>query len=62
MYKRQVLAVMYFGARLVVAGELDAASLTSFIVYTAYVAAGLGSLSNLYTELMSGIGASERWV
>eukprot|EP01041_Mallomonas_annulata_P008193 gene8195-16847_t len=55
-----VLVVVYLGSRLVIAGDLGIASLTSFILYTAYITLGLGSLSSLYSELMNALGASER--
>lgn len=34
--------------------------LTSFILYTVYIAMGLGMFGELYTELMNAVGASER--
>lgn len=43
-------------------GQLDVGSLISFIFYTIYVAGGLASVSNLYTEFMNAMGASERCV
>ena len=57
-----ILVVMYYGARLVIAGEMQVGELTTFMLYAAYITLGLGSLSALYTDLMTAIGASERCV
>ena len=55
-----VLAVLYYGALLVVSGELRTTELTAFALYTLYIAMALGSLSSLFTEFMSAVGASKR--
>jgi ABC-type multidrug transport system fused ATPase/permease subunit len=55
-----ILVVVFYGATLVIQGELEVGDLTSFILYTIYIAVGLGIFSGLYTELMNAIGASER--
>ena len=41
-------------------GDLDAGTLTAFLLYTIYIAAALGGLSGLYGNLMNAVGASER--
>ncbi len=56
-----ILVVVYYGATLVIADKLSIGSLTSFILYTIYIAVGLGIFSSLYTEFMNAIGASERY-
>lgn len=55
-----ILVVVFYGATLVIRDEMDVGDLTSFILYTIYIAVGLGIFSGLYTELMNAIGASER--
>ena len=55
-----IIIVIYYGAILVINDELSIGSLTSFVFYTVYIAMGLGMMSNLYTEFMSAVGASER--
>lgn len=56
-----ILVVIYYGAILVTKGQLDVGSLTSFILYTIYIALGLAELSSLFTEFMNALGASERF-
>lgn len=55
-------AVLWYGGLLVIenSGELSASQLTSFLLYTIYIAVSLGGLSGLYSTLMSAVGASER--
>ena len=55
-----ILIVIYYGARLVINKEMKVGELTSFMLYTAYIALGLATLSSVYTDLMNAIGASER--
>jgi ATP-binding cassette subfamily B protein len=55
-----ILVVVYYGATLVIHGDLNVGELTSFILYTIYIAIDLGIFSGLYTEFMNAVGASER--
>jgi len=55
-----ILVVVYYGAVLVIHGKLNVGDLTSFILYTIYIAIDLGILSGLYTEFMNAVGAGER--
>ena len=55
-----ILIVIYYGADLVVSGDLNVGDLTSFILYTVFIAIDLGIFSGLYTEFMNAVGASER--
>lgn len=57
-----ILVVVYYGATLVIHGRMSVGSLTSFILYTIYIAIDLGMLSGLYTEFMNAVGAGERYV
>jgi ATP-binding cassette subfamily B protein len=53
-------AVLWYGGRLVAAGELTAGGLTSFLVYTTLVGFSLGGLSDLWADFMKASGAAER--
>lgn len=58
-----IALVLWYGGRLVVSGnggDMNSAKLTSFLLYTIYIAVALGGLSGLYSSLMSAVGASER--
>jgi len=55
-----ILVVIFYGATLVLNNELGVGSLTTFILYTIYIALGLGLFGELYTQLMNGVGASQR--
>jgi ABC transporter fused permease/ATP-binding protein len=55
-----VAAVLWYGGRLVVASEMTAGELTSFILYTLMVAFALGSLASLWTDFMRALGSAER--
>jgi ATP-binding cassette, subfamily B (MDR/TAP), member 10 len=55
-----IIIVIYYGALLVIRDEMSIGNLTSFVFYTIYIAMGLGMMSNLYTDFMSAVGASER--
>ncbi len=57
-----IILVVYYGASQVIHGNMSVGSLTAFILYTVYIAIGLGILSGLYTEFMNAVGASERFV
>jgi ABC-type multidrug transport system fused ATPase/permease subunit len=55
-----ILVVIYYGAILVIKSQMNVASLTSFVLYTIYIAMGLAEISSLFTEFMNALGASER--
>ena len=57
-----MLAVLWYGGTLVLnqQGDLNSSTLTSFLLYTVYIAVSLGGLAGLYSTLMSAVGASER--
>jgi ABC-type multidrug transport system fused ATPase/permease subunit len=55
-----ILVVVYFGATLVINGDLAVGDLTAFVLYSFYIAIGLGVFSSLYTEFNNALGASER--
>jgi ABC-type multidrug transport system fused ATPase/permease subunit len=55
-----ILVVVYYGATLVIHGEMAVGDLTAFVLYSFYIAMGLGIFSGLYTEFSNALGASER--
>jgi len=55
-----VAAVLWFGGRMVMTGELTVGELTSFILYTLIVAMALSALADLWSDFARARGASER--
>ena len=55
-----VLLVLWFGGTLVIRGEIKLADLTSFLLLTISIAASLGVLSNVFSAMMSALGANSR--
>ncbi len=52
--------VLWYGGRLVVDGVLTVGGLTSFLVYSMFVAFSLGALTELWADFMRAAGAAER--
>jgi len=57
-----IIAVVWYGATLVQIGEITVGQLTSFILYSTFVGAAMGSFAELYAQLQKIVGASERVV
>lgn len=55
-----LMALLAVGVYMVRQGELTIGDLSSYLMYTIYSASSVYSLSNFYSELMKGVGASER--
>jgi ATP-binding cassette subfamily B protein len=55
-----VVLVLWYGSRLVVSQELTAGQLTSFMIYTLFVAGAMGSFAELYSQLQRTLGATHR--
>ncbi|PST18631.1 ABC transporter [Mesorhizobium plurifarium] len=55
-----VVAVLWFGARDVLAGSLSAGTLGQFLLYSVFAAGSLGALSEVWGELSQAAGAAER--
>ncbi|MFD1142506.1 ABC transporter ATP-binding protein [Larkinella insperata] len=55
-----IVGVVWYGARLMLAGELTFAQLVTFVIYTMYIGGAVGGLGDLYAQIQRTIGASER--
>ncbi|KXS13731.1 ATP-binding cassette sub-family B member 10, mitochondrial [Gonapodya prolifera JEL478] len=55
-----ILAVLYFGSKLVVGGAMSVGELTSFLLYTGYTGGSLVSLGGFYSDVQKGLGAAVR--
>lgn len=55
-----IFYVLWRGAMMVQAGDMTPGDLISFIVITAIIGGSMGSLGDLYTQMLRAIGASER--
>jgi ABC transporter fused permease/ATP-binding protein len=55
-----IVLVLWVGAKYVQAGELTVGELTSFILYTTFVGAAMGSFAELYSQVQKAVGATER--
>lgn len=55
-----IIAVIWFGASLVSTGEISVGDLTTYILYSMFVAGSMGSFPELYASIQKSLGASER--
>jgi len=55
-----VVLVLWYGAKLVKAGDLSLGELTQFLLYTMFVGGAVGSFAELYAQLQRTIGATQR--
>lgn len=55
-----VVAVLWYGAQSVLAGELSPGTLGQFLMYSVFAAGSLGALSEVWGELSQAAGAAER--
>ncbi|WP_439557936.1 ABC transporter ATP-binding protein [Dyadobacter sp.] len=55
-----IVAVIWYGAGLVQAGEFGLSDLFTFILYTTFIGASIGGMGDLYAQVNKTIGASER--
>lgn len=55
-----IFVVIWYGTKLVSAGELSVGSLTSFVLYSTFVGAAMGSFAELYAQVQKALGATER--
>jgi ABC-type multidrug transport system fused ATPase/permease subunit len=52
--------ILWFGGQEVIGQRLSLGDLTQFLLYLMIVAIGVGSLGNLWGDIMAGVGASKR--
>jgi len=52
--------VLWFGGRLVLAGEMSGGNLITFLLYTFTVAGAIGTFSGLYGQLQEALGSTRR--
>ncbi|OXT02595.1 ABC transporter [Notoacmeibacter marinus] len=57
-----IVAVLWFGARDVMGGQMSPGTLGQFLLYSVFAAGALGSLSEVWGELSQAAGAAERLV
>src|SRR5690606_10628218 len=55
-----VVAILWYGAGLVVAGEMSGGRLGQFVLYALFAAGALAELSEVWGEVTQAAGASER--
>ena len=55
-----IVGVVWFGAGLVQAGEMNLADLFTFILYTTFIGASISGMGDLYAQINKTVGASER--
>jgi ABC-type multidrug transport system fused ATPase/permease subunit len=55
-----IVAVLWYGSKLVAAGEMSIGDLTGFIIYTMFIGGSIGGLGDLYGQIQRAVGASER--
>jgi len=55
-----VVAVLWFGARMVVGGEMSGGRLGQFVLYAVFAAGALAELAEVWGELAQAAGAAER--
>ncbi|MBK9152453.1 MAG: ATP-binding cassette domain-containing protein [Saprospiraceae bacterium] len=55
-----IFFILWRGALMVQNGSMEAGDLFSFIIYTGILGGAIASFGNLYTQLVSAIGATER--
>lgn len=57
-----IVSVVWYGCKLVSQGDITVGQLTSFILYSSFVGAAMGSFAELYTQFQKTVGATERVV
>jgi ABC transporter fused permease/ATP-binding protein len=55
-----IVAVMWYGASLVAAGQMSVGELISFVLYTTFIGGSIAGLGDIYSQLQKAIGSSER--
>lgn len=55
-----IVAVVWYGVTLAIAGNITVGSLISFVLYSIFVGASFGGIAELYAQIQKAIGATER--
>jgi ATP-binding cassette subfamily B protein len=55
-----IVLVLWYGARLVKAGELSVGELTGFLAYAMFVGGAMASFAELYSQIQRTLGATQR--
>jgi len=55
-----IVAVLWYGSKLVGNGQITMGELTSFIIYTMFIGGSIGGLGDIFSALQKAVGASER--
>ncbi len=55
-----IAAILWYGGREVIAGKLTLAMISGFLIYGVTIAANLGGLAGLYTQLRAALGGVQR--
>ncbi len=55
-----IVAVTWYALQLKQQGELNGEDISSFLLYTVFIGAGIGGLPELYSQFQKAIGATER--
>ena len=55
-----IVAVVWYGVRLSISGEMSVGQLISFVLYSTFVGASFGGIAELYAQIQKAIGATER--
>ncbi len=55
-----IVAVIWYGSILVQSGELSVGNLTTYILYSMFVGAAMGTFPELYANIQKSLGSSER--
>lgn len=55
-----ILFILWKGSLMVQAGTMEAGYLLSFVIYTAVIGGAIAGLGNLYTQIASALGATDR--
>jgi ATP-binding cassette, subfamily B, bacterial len=57
-----VVAILWFGSRLVIGGEITGGRLGQFVLYAVFAAAAIAELSEVWGEIAQAAGAAERLI
>lgn len=55
-----IVAVIWYGATLVQAGDMTVGDLLSFVLYTTFIGASIAGIGDLFGQVQKAVGASER--